>query len=86
MSIQRSKLTPPEIARMWGVSVEKVLTWIRTGELTAINAATSRTGRPRYLVDVKALAAFEDRRQVVAQTATTPRRKPRQKQGVIEFF
>jgi excisionase family DNA binding protein len=38
---RKKKLTPPEIARLWGVSADKVLTWIRSGELKAMNAATS---------------------------------------------
>jgi excisionase family DNA binding protein len=39
--------TPPEIARRLGVGPEKVLAWIRSGELAAVNLATTRHGRPR---------------------------------------
>ena len=56
----KTKLTPREIATQWGISVERVLCWIHTGELRAINAGTTNSGRkPRYLVDLEDLAAFE---------------------------
>ncbi len=42
----RTKLTPPEVAKAWGISPEKVLAWIRSGELRAVNVAT-KLGVPR---------------------------------------
>jgi excisionase family DNA binding protein len=66
--IEPKKLTPPQLARRLGVGTDKVLNWIRTGELRAINGATKPNGRPRYLVDIEDLEAFENRR------AVTPRR------------
>src|SRR5437660_5835359 len=41
------KLTPPEVAKMWGITPEKVIAFIRSGELRAINVATRLGGRPR---------------------------------------
>jgi hypothetical protein len=81
----RCKLTPPEVAQRFGIDPAKVLAWIRSGELRAMNAATTRSGRPRYLIDEADLAAFEMAR------STTPapkvQRKRRQPRGdVIEFF
>jgi hypothetical protein len=61
---QRTKLTPPQLARQWGIDTDKVLVWIRNGELRAINAATRLGGRPRYLIDVCDIEAFEARRVV----------------------
>ena len=58
MSIKR-KYTPPEIAKLWGVSADKILSWIRAGELRAIDASTNQGGRPRYLVDMEDLASIE---------------------------
>jgi hypothetical protein len=81
----RAKLTPPEIARLWGLSPEKVLTWIKTGELRALNAATRTGGRPRFLVDRADLAEFERRRTVAPNSKATRRRK-RRMNDVIEFF
>jgi excisionase family DNA binding protein len=79
-----TKLTPPEIARRCRISPDKVLTWIRSGELRAINVATRPGGRPRYLIDEKDLADFEARRAVVSSPTTKPRR--RQTKNVIAFF
>ena len=79
----KQKLTPPEIARRWGVSPEKIIGFIRSGELRAINGATNCGGRPRYLVDVTDLALFEQRRSVTPMPKMRKRRAPA---GVIQFF
>jgi excisionase family DNA binding protein len=79
----RKKLTPPTIARLWGISADKVLAWVRSGELRAANVATRPGGRPRYLIDEKDLEEFEAGRAVVART-TTKRRK--HASSVIEYF
>jgi len=81
---RKTKLTPPELAKLWGIDVQKVLHWIRSGELRAINAATDRNGRPRYLIDISDIAIFETARAV---TPPTPRaRRRRTDPDVIEFF
>jgi excisionase family DNA binding protein len=82
----REKLTPPEVARLWGVSHDKVLAWIRSGELRAIDVATKRDGRPQYRIDIEELNAFEQRRMV--RPSSPPRRDTNQDKddGIIEFF
>lgn len=81
----RTKLTPPQIAERYGCSTDKVLGWIKAGELRAINAASRRDQRPRYLVDLADLAAFEQGRAVVP--AVPQRRARRRASGeVIPFF
>ena len=78
-TVEKQKFTPPEIARLWGVSVEKVVAFIRSGELRAMNAASpGRNQRPRYLIDVADLEDFERRR-----AAVPPPKKLPQKQRVI---
>lgn len=78
------KVTPPQLAREWGIAVDKVLTWIRAGELKAINAATRRGGMPRYLIDRRDIENFE-----AARSASPPpapqRRRPRVIGPVEEF-
>lgn len=72
----KQKLTPPEVAALWGVSTEKILAFIRSGELRAINAATlGRNQRPRYLIDIVDLEDFERRRTVAPAPKLPPRRK-----------
>jgi len=84
-TIQRRKLTPPQIAAQYGINADKVIRWIATGELRAINVATLPDGRPRWMVDVDDLAAFEQRRSAVPQ-APKPTRRKRQAVGAIEFY
>jgi hypothetical protein len=64
---QRRYLTPPAIAKRFGVSVKKVIAWIRSGELRAMDLANSGCDRPRYKVPLEALEAFEKSRLVVPE-------------------
>jgi excisionase family DNA binding protein len=61
-------LTPPEIARLLRCRGSKVLTWIRTGRLAAIDV--SDTNRPRYRIARAALDEF------LANRAVTPASRP----------
>jgi hypothetical protein len=81
----RLKLSPPTLARRWGVSPDKVIGWIRTGQLRAINAAASPTGRPRWLIDEADVKLFEQQRTAQPRHAPAPRRR-KATTGVIEFF
>jgi len=85
VNVSRAKLTPPQLARLWGISPDKVLNWIRSGELRAINVAATPGGRPRYLIDRTDVQAFETRRAVVAVIPLHRRKKPISK-DVIGFF
>ena len=79
----RTKLTPPELARQWGVSVDKILAFVHRGELRATNVALNLSGRPRFLIDVADIQAFEEQRSA-APLPKGPRRK--QLTGVTEYF
>ena len=81
----RQKLTPPELARRWSVKPEKILAWIHSGELRAINVATERRGRPRHLIDPNEVEAFEQRRAVVERPVVY-RRRDRRSNGVRHYF
>lgn len=72
------RLTPPQVARQYGVAPETVVNWIRSGELRAINVAAHGTKRPRFRIDPADLAAFEAAREVAApvQAARGRRRQP----------
>ncbi len=76
-------LTPPQVAEQLGVNASKILTWIRSGELTAINVAASLIGRPRWRISQADLAVFEQRRQATTPPKSRPRRKT---VGVVQFF
>lgn len=64
-------LTPPQAARILGVNPDKVLGWIRSGELKASNLAKRQGGRPKYRIAGEDLQAFRNRRTV------QPRQKPK---------
>ncbi|MFG0257277.1 MAG: DNA-binding protein [Phycisphaerales bacterium JB043] len=92
-TIGRRWLTPPEIARERGLRTAKVLEWIRSGELLAVNLATSPHGSPRWKVSADALAVFDTARSnrasgsLVSTKAVTDRRTRRaHSAGVEEFF
>jgi excisionase family DNA binding protein len=83
-TLQRRKLTPPQVAARLGVSRDKILTWVRNGPLRAVNAATRTGGRPRWLIDVVDLELFERSRSA---TAPPKQQKRRQRdEQVIEFY
>ncbi len=79
-------LTPPVVARRYGVSVDKVLAWIHRGELAALNLADRLGGRPRWRISPEALAAFERSRSATPPPAQAPRRNSRQTAEVQHFF
>jgi excisionase family DNA binding protein len=80
-----TRLTPPQLARQLGVSPDKIVGWIRSGELRAVNIAANPKGRPRYIIDPKDVEAFEARRSI-HKTPSVPRRRKRTSDDVIEFF
>ncbi len=80
----RKKVTVPRYAEECGVSPDKILAFIRSGELRAINFATKRGGRPRYLIDRDDIEAFEASRAVIPAPKAT-RRKRAAPADVIEF-
>ena len=76
-------LTPPEVAKRYGVNASKVLGFIHSGELRAVNVAASTLGRARWRISPSDIAVFEQRRSAVAPPKTRPRQKS---VGIIEFF
>lgn len=67
-------LTPNELARLLRVSPDRVRAMIASGELGAVNTATPRCGKPRYVVMPWHLKAWEERHRA-ARPAPTPRRR-----------
>ena len=79
------RYTPPELGRIWGVKPEKVVAFIRSGELRAFNIASQGSSRPRFLIAQEAIEEFERRR--AARPLVRIERRPRQGlPKVIEFF
>lgn len=73
-------LTPREVARRWRIHVDKVLVFIRAGELWAFNVASKASRRPRYLVTEEAVREFEAARAACpggSASATPAKRRAR---------
>jgi hypothetical protein len=79
------KVSPPELARRYKVDPSKIIGWIKSGELPAVNLATRSTGRPRYAIDERDIELFELRRSATPPPKAT-RRQRRKDTQVIEFF
>jgi hypothetical protein len=70
--------TPPEVGRMLRVKPDKVIRWIRAGELIASNLAERATGRPRWRITQEALDEFLRRRRAVSRANPVTRRRKRE--------
>jgi excisionase family DNA binding protein len=77
-------LTVTEVARRFRVSADKVRTWIKRGELRAVNTADRRCRRPRFIVPVEALSDFERRR--AAATPEAPKPPRRKRTNAVDFY
>ncbi len=75
-------LTVSEVARRYRVGEDKVRTWIRRGDLRAINTADVACGKPRYVVPPEALDEFERRRSA----ASPPKPKRQKRSQEIDYF
>ncbi|MFM7248329.1 MAG: helix-turn-helix domain-containing protein [Planctomycetaceae bacterium] len=71
--------TPAELAAMWGVAHDKVLEFIKTGELEAFNVASKRSRRPQFKVTLAAVKAFQERRSGRDPSRSAPPSAPRRR-------
>jgi hypothetical protein len=75
-------LTITDVARRYRVKRGKVLGWIRSGQLQAINTADPLS-RPRHVVMPAALEAFEQRH---ASTPAKPPPRRKKRTAEIDYF
>jgi hypothetical protein len=76
--------TVAELAARWRVGLDKIRTWIRRGDLVAVNVASNLAGRPQWRVSAEALAAFEARRAGGPPPRPAKRRRKRSPQ--VDFY
>lgn len=62
---ENKMITPPQLAKRWGVDDVKVIALIRAGQLRAINLAVNPNGRPRYRIYEEDIHRFETARLTV---------------------
>lgn len=77
-------LTPPEIAKLLRVSHEKVVGWIRRGELATVNVGNGT--RPRFRISQESLDAFLRKREVQPIPKAMPRRRQVPEGGPLDPF
>lgn len=70
---------PRELATRWGVCVDKVLNFIRSGELQAFNVASKTSKRPRYRISISEVERFEQETRAAASPVQTPPEAPRRR-------
>ena len=68
-------LTPPQLAKEWGVDVDKIYAYIRSNELRATNTAIKLGGKARYRIHRQDAEDFQRRRQNLPPPPLSPRRK-----------
>ena len=76
-------ITPPVLAKRLGVGVHKVLRWIASGQLRAINVGDGT--RPRWRIMADDLQAFLERRAAQPAVKATRRRR-KVDAAVTEYF
>jgi transposase len=85
MQTDAAGLTVSDVAKRYRVGEDKVRGWIRRGELSALNTADRRCGRPRFVVTADGLTEFERRRRAAKPDA--PKRKRRKKPSdFVDFY
>ena len=81
----RRYLAPAQVAEDLGLDVRKVLMWIRTGELRAVNIAVNLSGKkPRWRIAAVDLETFLLRR--TAAPVLKPTRRRRADPAITEYF
>lgn len=83
VDILQRGLTVRDVAYRYRVSPDKVRSWIKRGELPAINTATPLS-RPRWVILPDALAAWERSRQ--AGPTPKPIGQRRRQAGIIDYY
>jgi hypothetical protein len=76
-------LTVRDVANRYRVSPDKVRSWIKKGELAAVNTASTLCGRPRFVIPPDAIARFEHGRS--AGQAKKPAR-PKKRTNAVDYF
>lgn len=81
--------TPPEAGRLLRIKADRIIGFIRRGELKAANVATRLSGRPRFRIAAADLQAFLDNRAAAAVSVPSPRRRRKRQErppGWVSYF
>jgi len=84
--VEREYLTPPQVAELLGIGHDKVLRFIRQGELRAADLSSRRGVRPRWHISRTDLESFLSHRASTPPPESPRRRRRTQDEHVIEFY
>jgi hypothetical protein len=75
--------TVASLCKRWRIGADKVRTFIRRGELVAVNVALNPCGKPQWRITPESVELFEQRRTSVL----TPKPQRRRRRGPeIDFY
>ncbi len=77
--------TPPQVAEQFGIDAAKVLGWIHSGQLIAVDVSAKRGGRPRWRISQSALDSFLAGRQSTPAAPITPKTRRSVQRAYKEF-
>ena len=81
------RIAPRELARTWGVSVDKIHALITSGQLRAIDVSLNPgVGLPRWKIRPEDIVEFDNRRASRPATPKPTRRRRRTPTNVTEYF
>jgi excisionase family DNA binding protein len=78
-------MTPNELARYLRVSPDSVRSWIKSGRMKALNTASARCAKPRYVILPHHLAEWEQSHSAI-EPELAPRARMRRRAEIKDFF
>jgi hypothetical protein len=80
----RGGFSVADLCRRWKIGADKIHRFIRSGELLAVNVASTLVGRPQWRITPESVRAFEKRRG----SAPPPKmqRQRRRRVQEIDFY
>ena len=72
---KRDRLSPPEVAKRYGVSPDTVRAWIENGQLKATNIGQGKK-KPRFRIEPQSLEEFDRKRTAESRPPTPSKRRP----------
>ena len=78
--------TPREIAVELGVSVDKILAFIHTGILIAVDVSSAGSTRPRFMISPHNYARFLNARAAKPLPKVPRKRQEKEEAGFVKYF
>ncbi len=80
---KQGRFTPPDVAKIYGVSPDTVRLWISQGHLQAVSISKVGSKRPRYRIEADALAEFDRKRAAKVIPPAVPQKRRSKKADLL---